>query len=205
MNITDIFEYLGTFAFAISGIRFAAAKRFDWFGAYVVGFATAIGGGTIRDVLLDTTPFWMNNANYLICTAVALLTVIVFRKYIVKFNRTLFVFDAIGLSFFTIVGMQKSIDFGQPFWVAMIMGVLTGCAGGIMRDVLINDVPIVFKKEIYAMASVFGGIVFYVCWRLGMSLMFAEIAGAVAVFALRVYSVMKNIDLPQMKEEEHDE
>jgi uncharacterized membrane protein YeiH len=129
----------------------------------------------------------------------------VFRKYIVKFNRTLFVFDAIGLSFFTIVGMQKSIDFGQPFWVAMIMGVLTGCAGGIMRDVLINDVPIVFKKEIYAMASVFGGIVFYVCWRLGMSLMFAEIAGAVAVFALRVYSVMKNIDLPQMKEEEHDE
>lgn len=205
MNITDIFEYLGTFAFAISGIRFAAAKRFDWFGAYVVGFATAIGGGTIRDVLLDTTPFWMNNANYLICTAVALLMVIVFRKYIVKFNRTLFVFDAIGLSFFTIVGMQKSIDFGQPFWVAMIMGVLTGCAGGIMRDVLINDVPIVFKKEIYAMASVFGGIVFYVCWRLGMSLMFAEIAGAVAVFALRVYSVMKNIDLPQMKEEEHDE
>ena len=205
MNITDIFEYLGTFAFAISGIRFAAAKRFDWFGAYVVGFATAIGGGTIRDVLLDTTPFWMNNANYLICTAVALLTVIVFRKYIVKFNRTLFVFDAIGLSFFTIVGMQKSIDFGQPFWVAMIMGVLTGCAGGIMRDVLINDVPIVFKKEIYAMASVFGGIVFYVCWRLGMSLMFAEISGAVAVFALRVYSVMKNIDLPQMKEEEHDE
>ena len=205
MNITDIFEYLGTFAFAISGIRFAAAKRFDWFGAYVVGFATAIGGGTIRDVLLDTTPFWMNNANCLICTAVALLTVIVFRKYIVKFNRTLFVFDAIGLSFFTIVGMQKSIDFGQPFWVAMIMGVLTGCAGGIMRDVLINDVPIVFKKEIYAMASVFGGIVFYVCWRLGMSLMFAEIAGAVAVFALRVYSVMKNIDLPQMKEEEHDE
>ena len=204
MNITDIFEYLGTFAFAISGIRFAAAKRFDWFGAYVVGFATAIGGGTIRDVLLDTTPFWMNNANYLTCTAVALLTVIVFRKYIVKFNRTLFVFDAIGLSFFTIVGMQKSIDFGQPFW-AMIMGVLTGCAGGIMRDVLINDVPIVFKKEIYAMASVFGGIVFYVCWRLGMSLMFAEIAGAVAVFALRVYSVMKNIDLPQMKEEEHDE
>ena len=86
MNITDIFEYLGTFAFAISGIRFAAAKRFDWFGAYVVGFATAIGGGTIRDVLLDTTPFWMNNANYLICTAVALLMVIVFRKYIVKFN-----------------------------------------------------------------------------------------------------------------------
>ncbi|MGN0209709.1 MAG: trimeric intracellular cation channel family protein, partial [Muribaculaceae bacterium] len=99
-----IIEVLGTIAFAISGIRLAAAKRFDWFGAYVVGLVTAIGGGTLRDVLLDIPVFWMQSSMYLAVTGISLLTVIIFKHFLVKGMRTLFTFDAIGLALFVVVG-----------------------------------------------------------------------------------------------------
>ena len=123
MNITfvDILEFVGTFAFAISGIRLASAKQFDLFGAFVVGLVTAIGGGTIRDLLLDVTPFWMNNPIYLVITALALLWVMAFSKYLVHMNNTFFFFDAIGLALFAVVGIQKTLDAGFPLWVATIM------------------------------------------------------------------------------------
>ena len=126
--IIYIIELLGTFAFAISGIRHAAAKHFDWFGGYVCGIAVAIGGGTIRDVMLSTTPFWMTTPIYMICTAVALLTVICFGKWMEPLKNAWFVFDTFGLALFTIAGIQKSLLFGQPFWVAIIMGCITGSA-----------------------------------------------------------------------------
>ena len=117
----QILEFIGTFAFAISGIRLASAKQFDWFGAYVAGVAVAIGGGTIRDVLLDVTPFWMTNPIYLICSALALLWVIFFRKHLIHMHNTFFIFDSIGLALFTVVGISKTIDLGYAFWVAIIM------------------------------------------------------------------------------------
>ena len=120
--IIYIIELLGTFAFAISGIRHAAAKHFDWFGGYVCGVAVAIGGGTIRDVMLGTTPFWMTTPIYLICTGVALLTVVWFGKWMEPLKNAWFVFDTLGLALFTIAGIQKSLTMGQPFWVAIIMG-----------------------------------------------------------------------------------
>ena len=99
-------DYTGTFAFAISGIRLASAKQFDWFGAYVVGVVTAVGGGTIRDILLNAVPFWMEQASYLIVSALALLFVIAFRKYVIRLNNTFFIFDAIGLGLFVVVGQD---------------------------------------------------------------------------------------------------
>ena len=104
MNFLTLIDYIGTFAFAISGIRLASAKRFDWFGAYVVGFVTAVGGGTIRDLLLDVTPFWMLQSSYLIVTALALGFVILFGRYVIRLNNTFFIFDAIGLGLFAVVG-----------------------------------------------------------------------------------------------------
>ena len=101
-SFVDILEFAGTFAFAISGIRLASAKRFDWFGAYVVGVVTAIGGGTIRDVLLDVTPFWMTNSMYLLCSGLALFWVILFGKYLIHLNNTFFIFDTIGLALFVV-------------------------------------------------------------------------------------------------------
>ena len=163
MNFLTLIDYIGTFAFAISGIRLASAKRFDWFGAYVVGFVTAVGGGTIRDLLLDVTPFWMLQSSYLIVTALALGFVILFGRYVIRLNNTFFIFDAIGLGLFAVVGIEKSITYGYPMWVGLIMGTLTGAAGGVLRDTLINEVPLIFRKEIYALACVFGGLVYYLC------------------------------------------
>ena len=119
MNFLTLIDYIGTFAFAISGIRLASAKRFDWFGAYVVGFVTAVGGGTIRDLLLDVTPFWMLQSSYLIVTALALGFVILFGRYVIRLNNTFFIFDAIGLGLFAVVGIEKSITYGYPMWVGL--------------------------------------------------------------------------------------
>ena len=111
--IINIIEILGTFAFAISGIRHAAAKHFDWFGGYVCGIAVAIGGGTIRDVMLGVTPFWMTTPVYLVCTAIALLTVVFLGKWMEPLKNAWFVFDTLGLALFTIAGLQKSLALGQ--------------------------------------------------------------------------------------------
>ena len=127
MNFLTLIDYIGTFAFAISGIRLASAKRFDWFGAYVVGFVTAVGGGTIRDLLLDVTPFWMLQSSYLIVTALALGFVILFGRYVIRLNNTFFIFDAIGLGLFAVVGIEKSITYGYPMWVGLIMGTEEFC------------------------------------------------------------------------------
>lgn len=140
-------DYTGTFAFAISGIRLASAKQFDWFGAYVVGVVTAVGGGTIRDILLNAVPFWMEQASYLIVSALALLFVIAFRKYVIRLNNTFFIFDAIGLGLFVVVGIAKTLDFGFPMWVAIVMGTITGSFGGMMRDILINEEPLIFRER----------------------------------------------------------
>ena len=120
-----IIEIVGTIAFAISGIRLAAAKKFDWFGAYIVGLVTAIGGGTLRDILLDTTPFWMENGWYLAVTGISLAYVILFRKQLVRLNSTFFFFDTIGLALFVVIGIQKTIAFGYPMWIAVVMGTIT--------------------------------------------------------------------------------
>ena len=162
-SFVTILDFIGTFAFAISGIRLASAKRFDWFGAYVVGLATAIGGGTIRDVLLDVTPAWMLDPMYLICTAMAMFFVILFGRYVIRLNNTFFIFDTIGLALFTVVGFSKAYDLGYPFWVAIIMGSITGAAGGVIRDIFINEIPLIFRKEIYAMACAIGGLIYWFC------------------------------------------
>lgn len=197
----QVLDFIGTLAFAISGTRLAAAKRFDIFGAYVVGLTTAIGGGTMRDVLLGVPVFWMTNPFYLICSAIALIWVVVFRKQLVRQDNTWFLFDAIGLALFTVVGIQKSIYCGFPMWCAIIMGAMTGAAGGVLRDVLINEVPLIFRQEIYAMACVFGGIVFAVCYALGVDPNLNAIIAGSTVIAVRLLSVKYHISLPRLKVE----
>ena len=201
INISFILEALGTFAFAISGIRLAAQKDFDLFGAFVVGFVTAVGGGTIRDLLLDSRPFWMTDSIYLIWTLTALLFVILFRKYLIKMNNTFFIFDTIGLALFTVVGIEKSLIAEFPFWVAIIMGTITGVAGGIMRDICINEIPLIFRKEIYALACIFGGICYHVCHINGLDQMFTQIATCSTVLVIRILAVKLKISLPKIKGE----
>ncbi|WP_394369665.1 MULTISPECIES: trimeric intracellular cation channel family protein [Alistipes] len=199
MTFFSVIEIVGTLAFAISGIRLAAAKRFDWFGAYVVGITTAIGGGTMRDIMLDLTPFWMLNGDYLVVTAFALAIVIGLRKYLVRLDNTFYIFDAVGLGLFTVVGIEKTLAAGFPMWVAVVMGTITGAAGGVLRDILINEEPLIFRKEIYALACVFGGVVFWGCQLLGLSGAALQIAAAVSVIAVRIVAVVFKLRLPVLK------
>ena len=202
ITFIDIIDFIGTFAFAISGIRLASTKQFDWFGAYVVGAATAIGGGTIRDIMLDIPLFWMHDPFYLVCTGLALFWVIIFRKHLIRMHYTFFVFDAIGLALFTVVGIQKTIDCGLPLWVGIIMGTMTGAAGGVIRDVLINEVPLIFRKEIYAMACIIGGLAFALFYLVGAPPMFTHLMCGAAVFITRVVAVKYHICLPTLRSEE---
>jgi uncharacterized membrane protein YeiH len=199
ITFVQILDFVGTFAFAISGIRLASAKHFDWFGAYVVGLATAIGGGTLRDLLLNVTPAWMENPIYLICTALALVWVILFGKLLIHMHNTFFIFDSIGLSLFTVVGVGKSIALGYPFWVAIIMGSITGAAGGVIRDVFINEIPLIFRKEIYAVACVIGGLIYFGCDLIGLDSYICQILGGSSVFITRILAVKYRICLPTLK------
>ena len=199
MDFITIIDYLGTFAFAISGIRLAAAKSFDLLGAYVVGFVTAVGGGTLRDLMLDVTPFWMEQPSYVIITALALVFVAIFRKQVVRLDNTFFIFDAIGIGLFTVVGVEKSIAAGYPVWVNIIMGAITGAAGGMFRDIFINEVPLIFRKDIYALACVGGGVAYYICLWLGCSHIVVQVTAAVAVILIRVLSVKFGICLPYLR------
>ena len=198
--IIKIIELLGTFAFAISGIRHAAAKHYDWFGGYVCGIAVAIGGGTIRDLMLSTTPFWMTTPVYMICTAVALFTVVWFGHWMEPLKNAWFVFDTLGLALFTIDGIQKSLLFGQPFWVAVIMGCITGAAGGVIRDVLLNNEPVIFHKEIYAMASVIGGVVYWGVESLALPVGWSAVLSFIVTCLIRFLAVKYHISLPVLKE-----
>ncbi len=197
-----VVEFVGTFAFALSGIRLASAKRFDIFGAWIVGLATAIGGGTIRDLILGLQPFWMTNSIYFICCAFAVIWVMVFRKYLVQQSNAWFIFDTIGLALFNVIGIEKTLNMGLPYWTAITMGSVTGAAGGVIRDVLINEVPLIFRKEIYAMACVAGGLVYAGCHHANMSVEISALLSSFTVICIRVLAVKYHWHLPVVKGEE---
>ncbi len=199
MSFFTFIEILGTIAFAISGIRLASAKQFDWFGAYVVGFTTAIGGGTLRDLMLSLTPFWMLDPSYLVMTAFAMILVMFMGRLLIRLNNTFYLFDAIGLGLFTVVGVEKTLGEGFPLWVAIIMGMITGAAGGILRDIMINEVPLIFRKEIYALACVIGGVAFGICDYIGVSTSANEVITSLVVIAVRYIAVKYELKLPVLK------
>ncbi len=196
-----VIEFIGTFAFAISGVRLSSTKQFDIFGAWIVGMATAIGGGTIRDLMLGVNPFWMTNGSYFVCCAFAVLAVGMFGKYIIHHNYTWFIFDTIGLALFNVIGIEKTLALGHPYWVAITMGAVTGAGGGIIRDVLMNDVPLIFRSEIYALACVAGGMVYAACHWLGVSVEISALLSAFSVILIRILAVKFHWQLPVLKGE----
>ncbi len=200
-----IIEFIGTFAFAISGVRLSSTKHFDIFGAWIVGMATAIGGGTIRDLMLGVNPFWMTNGSYFVCCALAVLAVSLFGKYIIHHNYTWFIFDTIGLALFNVIGIEKTLALGHPFWVAITMGAVTGAGGGIIRDVLMNDVPLIFRSEIYALACACGGVAYVVCLHLGLSVEISALLSAFIVILIRILAVKFHWQLPVLKGEDTPE
>lgn len=201
IQFVNIIEFLGTFAFAISGVRMAASKNFDLFGAFTIGFVTAIGGGTLRDLFIGVTPFWMLNPVYLWATLLALLFVLLFKAKVVRLKYTFFLFDSIGLGLFVVVGTEKTLAMGFAPWVAVIMGTITGSFGGMLRDVLITEIPLIFRKEIYALACVIGAVFFTIGYALNLNMVVNEILTAAIVILIRILAVKFHWHLPILTKE----
>lgn len=156
-------ELIGTFFFAISGALAMQNKEHDWFGAGFTGFVTAIGGGTLRDMMLGSYPLvWIGDINFLYAVLIGVIAAILFHRVFVKLRRTFLLFDTLGIAFFTILGTEKAIGLGVRPEIAAIMGMFTAVMGGVIRDTLTNEVPVIFRKEIYATACLAGAIVYLV-------------------------------------------
>ena len=166
------------------------------------GVVVAIGGGTIRDVMLGVTPFWMTSPFYLICTALAQVFVIVFARSLKRLDNAWFVFDTLGLALFTIAGLQKTLDCGHPIWVAIIMGCITGSAGGVIRDILLNKEPLIFQKEIYAMASIAGGLLYWLLMATDVHPGLVSFITFVFICLVRLLAMRYHISLPKLHGEE---
>jgi uncharacterized membrane protein YeiH len=150
-------------------------------------------------LLLDVPPFLLLDIKYFVTTGIALLTTLVFKENIFKWRNTLFVFDAIGLGLFTIVGISKSIEMNLPFWICIVMGTITRSIGGVIRDVLLNEVPLLLRKDIYALACVAGGVVYFVCIRLNLLTNLTEVIAALIVILIRVIALKSQIHLSVLK------
>ncbi len=200
-----IVEMVGAFAAAISGIRLASMKRFDWFGAYIVGLVTALGGGTLRDVLLDIPVFWTRSWDYFAVTGISMSVVIAFQKQLVRRLNMLLVFDAVGLAMFTVIGGEKTLAIGLPMWVAIAMGLITGAFGGVLRDILINEEPLIFRKDIYAMACLLGGVAYGVVMAFGGNAVACGVACAVVTLTVRVLALRFGWHLPMMHPDDDGE
>jgi uncharacterized membrane protein YeiH len=197
INISAIIEISGTVAFTISGAFLAMQKRLDVFGVLIISFVTAIGGGTIRDVLIGHTPVtWMRDYETPLIILGTCISTIFFKKYIKTFKTTLFLFDALGLGLFTIIGIQKGIDAGLNPGVCVALGTITGCFGGVLRDTLLNNIPLIFQKEIYATACIIGGTVYMLLVN-HLDMDIVEILAVAIVCAIRIIAVKYKLSLPK--------
>jgi uncharacterized membrane protein YeiH len=196
LSFSTIIEILGTIAFTISGAFSAMQKRLDLFGVLILGFVTAIGGGTLRDVLIGNTPVsWMRDVSTpLIILATAILT-ICFKRLVKNLKVTLFLFDALGLGLFTVIGVQKGLAANLNPGVCIALGTITGCFGGVLRDMLLNHIPVLFHKEIYATACIAGGIS-YILLLPVVEPQVAEAISVVLICTIRILAVRNNWRLP---------
>lgn len=190
MNIIYLLEIIGTLVFAISGVLAASYKKFDVVGATVIGMVTAIGGGTLRDLLIGSTPVgWMTNNVYIYVIVIATPFSYLFKKQILKLPHSMFLFDTIGIGLFTIHGINKTLELGLSPLIALLMGIISAVFGGVIRDVLCNVVPLIFRKEIYATACLAGGVVYLLLEKLSSFDNLNMVISIVVVMIIRVLAV----------------
>jgi uncharacterized membrane protein YeiH len=197
LRFLQIIEILGTFSFAVSGASFAMEKKLDPFGVLILSFVTAIGGGTLRDMMIGNLPVgWLRNVTAINVIVIAAIGTMLFDKYLKKLTTTLFLFDALGLGLFTLVGIEKGIELHFGVGVCIALGTITASFGGVIRDVLLNNVPLVFRREIYALASIIGGVVYFGLKHLDMNPDIATIICILLIFSIRIVAVRFKISLP---------
>ena len=197
LSIFNILDILGTIAFAISGALAAMDRRLDLFGIFIIAFVTASGGGTLRDILIGDTPVnWMQNTIYIYLIGVVTVLAIIFRNKINYLKKSLFLFDTIGLGVFTITGVEIGIRSWLDPIISIALGAMTGTFGGVLRDILCNEIPVIFRKEIYATACIVGGLVFVSMHSLGAHQDVIYITTALIIIGIRLVVVKYQISLP---------
>jgi uncharacterized membrane protein YeiH len=197
MQLFYLLDLLGTFVFAISGASIAMQKKFDPFGIFIVGFVTALGGGTLRDVLIGRQPVsWMENTMYVYVIILAVLFAIIFRNKIKLLSKSLFLFDTIGLGIFTIIGTGIGIKLNFNPIISITLGTISGAFGGVIRDILCNEIPIIFRKEIYATACVFGAITYIILTKSMAPQIFSYGLTIAIVIIIRIIAVKYHLSLP---------
>lgn len=193
-----IIEILGTISFAMSGSFAAMQKRLDPFGVLIIAFVTSVGGGTVRDLLLDVPVFWMHDLWMCSLIFVTAILSMIFKSIEKKFSVTLFIFDSFGLGLFTIIGIQKGLNADLHPLICLTLGTITGCFGGIIRDILLNRIPLIFRKEIYATACIVGGGVFLFLVKYStLSYTFVQISSILLIVAIRTLAVKYHWQMPK--------
>jgi len=196
MELIYYIDLLGTTVFAISGAMAAMRHNIDIFGAAFTGFVTAIGGGSLRDIFLNLRPVWVDDGNYLLGILAGVLIAVLFKRLLDKLARTLFLFDALGIGFFTVVGVQKSLAVDSSGIAAVVLGMFSAVMGGVTRDTLLNETPLIFRKEIYATACLSGAILFVTLDSFGVGYNINAFLSASVVVVIRVVAVRYRLTLP---------
>ncbi len=197
-DIIFLLDLLGTVAFAISGVLTAIRKRMDLFGILIIAFVTAIGGGTLRDLLIDMPVAWLQNTIYINVILTSAILAILFRKKLSYVSKPLLLFDTLGLSIFTLIGLEKALNAGFPPLVCIATGTMTACFGGVIRDILANKIPIVFHRDIYATACILGGIAYFIMRLFPISNGVVFTITCAIIFTIRLLAVYYNWELPNI-------
>ena len=198
-EILNLIDILGTITFAISGVFAAMQKRLDVFGIFVIAVITALGGGTLRDMMIGDLPVaWIRDIRYPLIITASTIAAIIFHKIIRNWQITLLLFDALGLGFFTILGLQKGIAHGFHPAICIGLGTMTGCFGGVIRDVVLKNIPLIFQKEIYATACIIGGCFYFLLQNTSLNKDWIDIICITLICLIRLVSVKYGILLPQV-------
>lgn len=196
-------DILGTIAFAISGVLVALSKKMDPFGILIIAFVTAIGGGTLRDLLIGDTPVsWMENLTYTYVIIIAAVLTVIFKTKIDYLRRSLFLFDTIGIGLYTVVGVEKGLGAGLSPIICIALGTISACFGGVIRDILCNEIPVIFRKEIYATACILGGLTYFLVRKLPVDDNLVFIMAGIVVIVVRLLAVRFRISLPSLYKDE---
>jgi uncharacterized membrane protein YeiH len=199
MNIQYATELAGTFFFAISGVLATEDKDRNWFGVAFTGFVTAIGGGSLRDMLLGSYPLvWIADVNFLYATIGGVVAAFIFFSKLGRFKRTMLLFDMIGIALFTIIGTEKALEHGVKPEIAAIMGVFTAVMGGVIRDTLTNKTPIIFDKEIYATACLAGAILYLVLYSFDVPRNVNILISSGLIILIRIVAITFHLELPRL-------
>lgn len=195
-------DLIGTMAFAISGVLTAFNKKLDAFGVFIIAFVTAVGGGTLRDILIGRTPVgWMRDINYVYVIVLGYFIALIFRKKLNKLRKSLFLFDTIGLGVFTLIGLEKGIEINLHPVICIALGTMTACFGGVIRDILCNEIPVIFRREIYATICILGGIVFFTLKHFQMKDDLLYLVTSLIIISVRLMAVKFKWYLPTLGKE----